>query len=289
MAQGLRSVISAELQSTPMPRAPVAVAAAPVVAPDPTPILERNPFDSETGSLTAEEVQELTIELEEAYEPPSPTAPTCKFAEVTLIVASDPAYAFASIKTPSDSGELYKIGDPVADAIVHDIAWDRVWFEGSDGPCQLRLGDKLARKAPPPKKPAAKKGGKRKKKQPVPVPEHISSRIQQLGPYRYAIERSAFDAVFQMENGLVRGTKVRPVKDGDRILGMSFNGRGVAEGSLLHSIGIRAGDVLKSVNGFQPTNPQKALEAYGRLKTADNLSLVLEREGQSVTIDYQIQ
>lgn len=290
-AHGLTRLVAAELEVARPARLPSPAAELHTPAADAAPILDRNVFDSETGPLGDERDAPVTPS-------PAPTAeiataaPACDFGEVTLIVDGDPQYAFASITTANES-RLYAIGDAVADRTVHDIGWDRVWFASEAGSCQMRLGDKLKTKAPRARKAKKKKKkkekGKKGKKGPTPVPDHIAQRIQQLGPQRYAIERSAFDAVFEMDNGLVRGTRVRPVKDGDRVVGMSFNGRGVAEGSLLHSIGIRAGDVLKSVNGFQPTTPQKALEAYGRLKTSDALALVLERDGKSMTIEYDIQ
>lgn len=284
-AHGLSRLVSAELEVVRPTPPPLPASEVHTPAADAAPILDRNVFDSETGPLGGElDSSGAPAPLEPASEPPS----TCDFGEVTLIVDADPQFAFASVATGGES-RLIGVGDVVADRTVHDIGWDRVWFASESGKCEMRLGDKLAKKAPRPAEAPKKAPKKKGKKGPTPVPDHIANRIQQLGPQRYAIERSAFDAVFEMENGLVRGTRVRPVKDGGKVIGMSFNGRGVAEGSLLHSIGIRAGDVLKSVNGFQPTTAQKALEAYGRLKTSDNLSLVLERDGQPMTIEYEIQ
>ena len=63
----------------------------------------------------------------------------------------------------------------------------------------------------------------------------------------------------------------------------------ISAGTLLHELGIRNGDVIQSVNGFDLTNPQKALEAYGRLRTANGLSLQIERRGKPTTIEYQFQ
>ncbi len=258
----------------------------PDIVADDRPAAHRDVADASAGG--AREDDDGWPELP-AWELPD-SAPACSFGEVTLIVASDPAFAVASIRTAGERSQLYNVGSQMAGNTIVAVSWDRVWFDGEEGACEMRLGVHMASASSQARAPKATKKKKRKgKKGPTPVPEHISSRIQQTGPFSYTIERSAFDAVFEMDNGLVRGTRVRPVKDGDAVRGMSFNGRGVAEGSLLRSIGIRAGDVLQSVNDFKPTNAQKALEAYGRLKTADRLTLVLERAGRPVTIDYRIQ
>ena len=183
------------------------------------------------------------------------------------------------------------IGDAIAGTRVQAISWNSVWFAGEGEPCRMRLGAKLPQpvKEAPTATYAEPRRDKNGKMLPEPVPEHISRRIHQLGPNLYTIERAAFDSIFAMDNGLVRGTKVRPVKQGDEVVGMRLNGRGVDEGSLLHSVGIRPGDVLTSLNGLRPTTAQKALEAYGRLKSADTLTLVLERNDTPITFEYRIQ
>jgi len=65
--------------------------------------------------------------------------------------------------------------------------------------------------------------------------------------------------------------------------------RRVTDGTLLHSIGMRDGDTLRSINGFSLTDPQKALEAYGRLQSASNLKVEVTRDGKPTTIELNIQ
>ena len=54
-------------------------------------------------------------------------------------------------------------------------------------------------------------------------------------------------------------------------------------------LGLESGDSLRSINGFSLTDPQKALEAYARLRTADHLSVAIERGGQLMTVDFIIR
>jgi general secretion pathway protein C len=37
------------------------------------------------------------------------------------------------------------------------------------------------------------------------------------------------------------------------------------------------------------TSPEKALEAYARLRTADHLTVQVNRKGQNTNLDYNIQ
>ena len=244
----------------------------PSVQADAEALMERNSFDSSVGAPDDE------VDLAEAVETAQSAAPVitpaCDFGTVSLIVNSQPEYAFASITTTTGAGKTVKIGDAIAGTRVQAISWNKLPQPVKEAPTATYA------------EPRRDKNGKML---PEPVPEHISRRIHQLGPNLYTIERAAFDSIFAMDNGLVRGTKVRPVKQGDEVVGMRLNGRGVDEGSLLHSVGIRPGDVLTSLNGLRPTTAQKALEAYGRLKSADTLTLVLERNDTPITFEYRIQ
>ena len=49
------------------------------------------------------------------------------------------------------------------------------------------------------------------------------------------------------------------------------------------------GDRLESINGFEMSDPQKALEAYARLRTADHLTVSVNRSGTPMNIDFNIQ
>jgi len=64
---------------------------------------------------------------------------------------------------------------------------------------------------------------------------------------------------------------------------------GVRPDTLLGTLGFQNGDRLESINGFNMASPEKALEAYARLRTASALNVKLSRRGQPVAIDYHIK
>ena len=47
--------------------------------------------------------------------------------------------------------------------------------------------------------------------------------------------------------------------------------------------------MLRTINGYDMSSPDSALEAYARLREANNLTLSVVRRGQAMTIDYNIQ
>ena len=54
-------------------------------------------------------------------------------------------------------------------------------------------------------------------------------------------------------------------------------------------IGLQNGDVIYAINGLEMTSPDKALEIYTKLKSANHLAVALERNGQKITKDYNIR
>lgn len=55
------------------------------------------------------------------------------------------------------------------------------------------------------------------------------------------------------------------------------------------SCGLQNGDVLRTINGMDISSPDKALDAYSKMKGATQLVIAIERRGtpQTVTIDLE--
>ncbi len=281
-AEGLSQLLAAEMLPERVRRAHTAPVALPrrEVA-DATPILRRNPFDSVTGPLDGV-VAPPPSAPEPSAAPADPlTAPKCDFGYVTLIVTGAEGYSFAALKTKDGESHLGRVGDSVDDHRIVDIASRRVWFDGSGARCQLRLNDD--RPAPVKK---ARRARKPKKRSTSRLPGSIADKIEKISDTEYRIDRSALDEILEQQAKLMRGTRIRPKKQGGDVVGMRVSR--VRNGTLLDSIGIRTGDIIKSINGFDLTNPQKALEAYGRLQSATELKVEIERGGKPVTLEYQL-
>ena len=63
---------------------------------------------------------------------------------------------------------------------------------------------------------------------------------------------------------------------------------GVRPGSLYRAIGIRSGDIIRSINGVAIDTPNKALDLYNQLKSKTKLILAIERRGQPLTLTVDI-
>jgi general secretion pathway protein C len=75
-------------------------------------------------------------------------------------------------------------------------------------------------------------------------------------------------------------------KDG-KVLGIRLFG--IRPDTLLGTLGLQNGDRLEAINGFNMGSPEKALEAYARLRTASNLNVKVSRKGAPLSIDYRIK
>ena len=85
----------------------------------------------------------------------------------------------------------------------------------------------------------------------------------------------------------MRSARIVPEKEGDKIVGIRLFG--IKPDSLLGTLGLENGDRLSSINGFDMASPEKALEAYARLRTADHLTVAINRKGKPTNIDFNIK
>jgi len=254
------------------------------------PILRRNPFDSVTGPL---DDSPLEISEEGAAAEGSDgnsddwyADPKCDFGRVLLISASDdPTWSFAAIQDSSGKPILRRRGDEIASHTVQFLSWDRVWLSDGSKRCQMEIGDKsqIAKKQPERTSQTSRRGRRRSRT----LPPEMAAKIHKVSDTEFNVERSVVDDILENQAELMRSARIVPEKDGDKVVGIRLFG--IRSGTLLNHLGLQNGDRLQSINDFEITDPQKALEAYGRLRSANSLKVKVDRKGQPVTIDFNIQ
>jgi general secretion pathway protein C len=260
-----------------------------------TAILDRNPFDSVTGPLIGRTLNLPSADsVREADRDPYQD-PVCDVARVLLIMsADDPRWSFAALAGADGKSVLRRQGDEIDGHTIDYIGdrrteqqrrestlfavYDRVWLTSAGGArCQLEMGGKAPPKAAPKGAPRPRSG----------LAKDLSDKIHKVGPTEFDVERSAVDMILENQAELMRSARIVPEKQGDKIVGIRLFG--VRPDSLLGTLGIENGDRLSSINGFDLTNPEHALEAYTKLRTADHLTVAVNRHGQPVNIDFNIK
>jgi general secretion pathway protein C len=257
-------------------------------------ILTRNPFDSVTGQLNLPPPEEPA---EEAA-PPSPdlsdpfNAPDCDGVQVLVIAASaDPEWSFAALETSQDKGksQLRRRGGEIGGKTVSFVGWDRVWLTSGSQLCQTQMfkppggpdgGAPIAAAPPPPPTPPPPGGASS-------VDAEIRKGIQKVGGSEFNVDRGVVDKILENQAELMRQARIVPEQENGKIVGIRLFG--VRPDTLLGTLGMENGDRLEKINGFDMTSPEKALEAYARLRTADHLTVSVNRRSQPMNIDYNIK
>jgi general secretion pathway protein C len=245
------------------------------------PILARNAFDSETGPLTGLPPKPPP--------PPPPTAPVsdselprCASASVVGITESDdPSFSFALIRT-SGSAKMRRIGDDIDGKKLELIGWDRVVLSSSGSRCQLRMLDDTGAK---PAGAASDAGRPARDAKPSAATASTgasgSADITKVSETQYTIERGGAEKMAQMQTAFMKAARV--------VDGQGIRIQRSAESTILKDLGMKKGDLVKTVNGFDMTQPDKAMEVYGKLKSSKKVQIVLERDGAPVTLDYDVK
>jgi general secretion pathway protein C len=259
------------------------------------PILSRNPFDSVTGPLN--KVEEVPAEGAEEKKPEldlsNPlTAPDCGGIAVHAITEStDPEWSVAVLQATGETlGKMRRVGDAVGDKQVAYIGYNTrkqspsAWLVGGAALCQVLLfatqpeipppAAPVAAAEPPPKD----KGG---------VPDDIAKRIKKISDTEFQIDRAVVDNILEHQADLMRTARIVPEQKDGKVVGIRLFG--IRPETLLGKLGLQNGDRLEAINGFEMASPEKALEAYARLRSAESLSVKVTRRGSPLTIDFKIQ
>ncbi|HVO30439.1 MAG TPA: hypothetical protein VMV18_06875 [bacterium] len=126
---------------------------------------------------------------------------------------------------------------------------------------------------------AARGGGSADASLPPPAPIH--ARCKADGDH-YQLSAAELDEVFTNTSGLATEMRLVPYFDGGAAKG--FKLFGIRSDTLVASCGFHNGDVLQAVNGTPLTTPDKALDAYTRVKNAPSLDFTVLRNGASLDL-----
>jgi general secretion pathway protein C len=174
----------------------------------------------------------------------------------------------------------YRAGGELHGATLTTIQDTRVFLDNGG---KLEFLDLFAAPTPPPppKRPA-----------PIlsavvdPLSQELDRGIKKLGEHRYELRRSTVDSVLGNVSLLARSARIIPDVRGGKAHG--FRMMAVKPDGPFAKIGIQNGDVLVSINGLEMSSPEKALEVYAKLKSANHLSLGVERMGKRIEQDYSV-
>jgi general secretion pathway protein C len=262
------------------------------------PILDRNPFDS-----TSQRPLDAPPPVEDGGEAPPidlehyENAPPCEGMKALIVLSAPTAgeWSMAALTPPgSNDAKLVRVGEEVGGKTVQIIEWNRVVLSTGSTICQLQMFKPIklagvgpapsatapaaAATAPPPPQPS---GG------PGAVSQEIASHIQRVSATEFNVDKQVVDKILENQAELMRMARIVPEQENGKVVGIRLFG--VRPDTLLGTLGMENGDRLQSINGFDMTSPEKALEAYARLRTSDHLTVQVNRRGQNTNLDYNIK
>ncbi len=265
------------------------------------PIIDNNVFDWEVDldpppppppdAGAAPDKPELDLSNPLAAEP-------CADVAVRIVTESpDPTWSIAVLQGPGeDKPALRRVGDMVGSYQVAYIGFNRLeaspaaWLIKDTKLCQAFLfppsvaappAGVAATAAPPVVEEAPPRRGA------TSLPQEIADKITKVSETEYNVERSVVDHVLENQAELMKSARIVPEKGPDgKTVGIRLFG--VRPDTLLGSLGLKNGDRLEGINGFNLGSPEEALNAYARLRTAPKLNLTITRRGQPTAIDINI-
>jgi len=200
-----------------------------------------------------------------------------------MYAPTDPKWSMAIIRDNDDkSVGPYGVGSHIRDATIDLIEETRAYLDFGGGKREyLELLDQPATPAAAPVAAAPAPGPK------DPLTEALDKGVKKTGPNSYEIQHATLDTFLGNMGALSKAARIVPeMKDGKsagfRLLSIKPDGP-------FGKIGLQNGDIISAINGLEMTSPDKALEVYTKLKTANHLSVGLERNGQKITEDYNIR
>ncbi|MFO0602622.1 MAG: type II secretion system protein GspC [Polyangiales bacterium] len=275
-------------------------------------IVHRNVFDSEAGCLdcpdatadVADETAAATNPLDDRIIPPEacdrdpsrvgqPHPPACDTQAKILgaVVSDDDEWSMAFIQATSGGPMMpYRMGQEIESRAIslvsHCPALGAYVLLRPPGQPRCFLAQVMPARPPPtaaPPPPPPPPSG------PAPGGALAAALegIERAGANEFNVRRSTVDRILENQAELMRTTRIMPHEEGGRVVGVQLFG--VRGNSLLGRLGMQNGDVLNRINGLEIASPDRALEAYSRLRTSDHLQISITRNGQPVNIDFNIR
>lgn len=213
------------------------------------------------------------------------TSGRCEVRARLVVAAVDPLVPDRSLAVIEHAGSkpLVRAGSELGAQRVARITATRVYLEDARGSCWID-GERVARVDPAPGSAASAAVA------PAVVVDPLApllDQIHRVDARTLEVDRAVRDALVERQLELMKDLRVTPDRIGEHVLGMKLGV--VRPGSLIARMGLRAGDRVVSLNGYELADPAQLLEAYAKLRAAPSLVLALVRDGQAQSVELQVR
>ena len=112
--------------------------------------------------------------------------------------------------------------------------------------------------------------------------------VEKVSEDHFTIERSVIEKLAEDPSQLAKLGRAVPHKDASgQVDGYRLSG--IRRNSLGRKLGLRSGDVVHSINGYEMTSMGSAMSAYEALQSANNLDVEITRRGTKKAIKVDVE
>jgi general secretion pathway protein C len=248
--------------------------------PAPAPILdEATAVPAPESELTVERPGDLPVRVSECSSDHRLVA--------SAVNASDPRLSRVVVRN-AHGAFVVGIGGRVGSHVVESIEPTRAQLRDDNGPCALTGFSALSTPAaPPPPKvvPPAEPNGAPKGKA-MFTRDELSSGVRPLGGGQFSVSRELLVRGLANPGGVAGGAWFRPHTREAQTVGMEV--RAVREGTPLAALGMRTGDIARTVNGISLDSPQGLLEVLRSVREAQDITIAIDRDGRRSELRYLV-
>jgi hypothetical protein len=119
------------------------------------------------------------------------------------------------------------------------------------------------------------------------IMSNIEAEITKKDENHYSITRRGIDAALGSFSVLTRSVRIVPEVKNGKPNGFRLNS--IRPGSLLARVGFISGDLVQTVNGYDISTPEKALEVYAKVRAFSVVRVSLLRGEDPLTIETTIE
>lgn len=216
---------------------------------------------------------------------------SCEGLALTIVTESAEAtWSTATVRGPKDArGILRRVGDQTGGFLMEHIGTSRglptVWFSSGGTLCKLSLFGLAAVPRPlptsSPPSPATPTGRE--------LAAALASGVSRVSETEYVVQRKVLDLALSPTHraSAIGSASVRLHREAGEVVGARLVR--LRRDSVMRRLGLKRGDVLRSINGYPLTSAEHALAAYTQLRAAPRLSVDLTRGGRPITIDVVVR
>lgn len=221
--------------------------------------------------------------------PSTPPAPSIILDGV--IVAGSPALSVALVRRPGVArGRAVRVGETIYGWTLVSVTAEGAAFEIQDMLYKLFVGEMSAPGQPSsevqnPEEVRSLAGPGASGREAAGV---VATTVSADGWVLHEIERSIAEERLSRElPSILSDTGVTPRVEDGVVRGLRITR--MPDGTILSETGLLSGDVLLSINGESVDGTRALIRLYRRLKSEDEIRVVVERQGQLLKLAYAFQ